>query len=498
LTYLHPTSNISDENIFTHWQTGGVMIFDDLRGFLTACEKEGELTRIEESDWDIEIGAITQLVAEKLENSTACLFDKIKGYQQGYRVASNLYNSRRRCSLAVGLPPDSPKIEIVKALRRAPGASPLKPREVKTGPVMENTFFGDDVKMTKFPSPKWHEGDGGRYMGTCNLVIMKDPDEGWINASVQRMMLQDDQYISLWISPGKDNYVIRDKYFARGQNVPVAVAFSPDPLLFLSGVFPVPWGISELDWAGMLRKAPVDVIHGQITGLPFPANAEIVIEGECLLPENEMRMEGPFGEWTGYYAGGRHPAPVVRVKALYHRNDPILAGVPPMKPPVPSTYPVLAAPMIWDSLETAGIHGIRGVWNLESGGDRLITVISLKQDHSGHAKRAGLIAATSFLVRAIIVVDDDIDPTNTGEVLWAVSTRCDPATQIDIVRNCWGGPVDPRLTPEQREQKDYSHSTAIIDACRPFHWKDKFPIIDDISEETRKKYTEKWREKLGL
>ena len=95
-------------------------------------------------------------------------------------------------------------------------------------------------------------------------------------------------------------------------------------------------------------------------------------------------------------------------------------------------------------------------------------------------------------------MDDDIDPTNTDEVLWAIAMRCDPATQTDIIENCWGTPLDPRLTPDQREKGDYTHSTLIIDACKPFYWKDEFPPTIEVSPELKQKTIEKWQNKLGL
>ncbi len=473
------------------------MTIKDLRGFLEKLQGEKELTQVEGADWDLELGAITELAAGR--KGPALLFDKIKDYPQGYRVVTNLLSTRKRCAIALAMPLDTSKLDIIRKFRHLSGSELIKPQEVKTGPVMENVYFGNDVNLLKFPSPKWHELDGGRYMGTCHLVIMKDPDTGWVNAAVIRAMLQDENTLSLCISPGKDSAVIREKYYSKGESCPVVMAFSPDPVLFVCGALPLPWGTSELDCAGMIRNEPVEVIKGEMTGIPFPANAEIVIEGECLLPSVEMRPEGPFGEWTGYYAREQTLTPVVRVNALYHRDNPILAGALMMKPPMMDIgLPLITAPFIWDALEAAGVRGIQGVWQLEGGGDHSIVVVSIKQDHTGHARQAGLIAAAGYCKKLVIVVDDDIDPTNTDEVLWAIAMRCDPATQTDIIENCWGTALDPRLTPDQREKGYYTHSTLIIDACKPFYWKDKFPPTNEVSPELKQKTIEKWQNKLGL
>ena len=339
-------------------------------------------------------------------------------------------------------------------------------------------------------------------MGTGHVVIMKDPDEGYINVGVQRVMVHDEKTLGLYISPGKHNDIIRNKYHSRGLSCPIVMGFGPDPVLYMSAAAHVPWGVSELEWAGGLRGEPIEVIKGKITGLPLPANDEIVIEGESPPPEVESRLEGPFGEWTGYYASGARNEPVVKVKAIYHRNNPILAAVHHMRPPFNVfSIPVYSISAIWDDLEAAGLSGIKGVWQLEAG-YRYLIVVSIKQEHPGHAKQVGLVAAGGrgggYNGRFIIVVDDDIDPTETNQVLWAIATRCDPETSIDIIRECWATGLDPVLSPEKRERKDFTHSIAIVNACKPYYWKDKFPKVCRSSTETRAKVIEKWKEKLGL
>ncbi|MFC1980270.1 UbiD family decarboxylase [Chloroflexota bacterium] len=469
----------------------------DLREFLQKLEENKELLQINDAHWELEIGAITELVAKR--DGPALLFDKIEGYPPGYRVASNLLNDKKRCAIALGMPPDTTNLEIIRRFRQSSSTELIRPIEVKTGPAMDNVFQGKDVNLLKFPTPRWHDLDGGRYIGTFHLVIMKDSDTGWVNAGVERVMLQDENTLSLYISPGKDNDVIREKYYSKGEKCPVVIAFSPDPILFMSGALALPWGTSELDWAGMIKQKPVEIIQGEITGIPFPANAEIVIEGECLLPGVETRPEGPFGEFTGYYARAETLTPVVHVKALYHRENPILAGCPPMKPPLVEVRPpVFTAPAIWDNLERAGVHGVQGVWQHEAGSGQCIVIVSIKQYHSGHSKKAALVAASGYLKKLVIVVDEDIDPTDIDEVLWAVAMRCDPLAQTDIIQNCWGTPLDPRLSPEQRDRGDYTHSTLIIDACKPFHWRDKFPAINEISPELKRQTIKKWGKKINI
>ncbi len=474
------------------------MVFDDLRSFLKQCEAEGDLEKVDGADWNLEVGTISEMAAEKF--GPVLLFDKFAGYPEGYRVATDLFTTKERIALAYGFPRDIDKLELIRNLR-AKEFHAVKPVEVKTSPVMENVYEGDQVDMYKFPTPIFHELDGGRYIGTGHTVIMQEPESGYYNLGVERVCIHDKNTLSLFISPGKHNRIIREKYWAMGKRAPVVMTFGPEPALYLSAALHVHWGVSEYDYAGWIRNKPVEVMKAPLTGIPFPARDEIVIEGECLLPDEDRREEGPFGEWTGYYAGGRQMEPVVKVKALYHRNNPILAGVPPLKPPLHNFgAPILSAPVLWDDLENAGISGIKGVWQLEAGGSRMLTVISLKQAYVGHAKQAGLVAAgghgAGYMGRYVIIVDEDIDPTDINDVFWAVCTRSDPAGSIDIIRDCWGTRLDPMVGPEKRARKDYSHSTAIINACKPFTLLHDFPPTNKASKELRERVLAKWKGKI--
>lgn len=472
----------------------------DLRSFLAKCKEDGDLLELEGVDWDTELGTISEILAEK--KGPALLFDKFKGYPDGYRVATDMYTTVRRFASAIGMPPDTNGLEIIKKWR-SENFSPVKPIEVKTGPVMENVDTGENINILKFPVPRYHELDGGRYIGTGVCIITRDPDEGWVNVGVQRVMVHDNNTVGLYISPGKHNAMIREKYWARGKSCPVVMDFGPSPLLFFSAASHVPWGLSEFEWAGYLGGGPMEIIKGEFTGLPIPASSEIVIEGEYLPPEVESRLEGPLGEWTGYYGGGERAEPVVRIKAVYHRNDPIISGTPPIKPPnYAFAVQVRTTPLLWNELEKAGIKGIRGVWQHGSGGGRMISIISLKQEYGGHAMRAAMTAlgshAAGYMLKLVIVVDEDIDPTDTDEVLWAVASRANFEDAVSIIKGCWGTRLDPALPPDKREAGDLTHSAMVINACRPFHWKDRFPAVNRASEELRRKIIEKWADRIGL
>jgi len=271
------------------------------------------------------------------------------------------------------------------------------------------------------------------------------------------------------------------------------VVNGPDPALFIAGFEYLPDGQSEYDFAGAIKGAAIEVMPGPVTGLPVPASAEIILEGE-LLPMKKLTLpEGPFGEFTGYYAADKRPSPVMEVKAIHHRDDPILLGSPPMKPPRFHFGLPFRAASIWSNLEMAGVTDVVGVWQHVA---QLMTVVSVRQRYAGHAKQA-LITAAGFrqgdMKTYYVVVDDDIDPTNLNEVLWAMCTRVDPATSIDILHDAWTADLDPRVSPARREAGDLTVGRMLINACRPFTWRDQFPKSNVFSPEERKLVETKWR-----
>ena len=325
---------------------------------------------------------------------------------------------------------------------------------------------------------------------------MRDPDSGWINASIYRVQVHGPNKVTVQFDHGgRHGAIIAKKYWERGENCPVAIVHGEDPALFIAGFEYLPDGRSEYEFAGAIKNAPIEVFAGPQTGLPVPANAEIVFEGR-LLPMSETTLpEGPFGEFTGYYAGSARPGPVMEVTAIHHRNDPILLGSPPLKPPRFHFGLPFRAATIWSHLEASGVTDIAGVWQHVS---QLMTVVALRQRYDGHAKRAALVAAAhSYMARIVVVVDDDIDPSNLADVMWAVATRCEPADGIDIIRNAWSSALDPRIPPEEKERGVTSHSKAIIDACRPFAWIDKFPKTSALSAEEAREIEAKWGKALS-
>ena len=208
-------------------------------------------------------------------------------------------------------------------------SKPLPPRVVKDGPILENVSNGDAVDVLKFPVPRHHELDTARFIGTADCVITKDPDQGWFNLGAYRSQVYDGKTIGCQITEGKHGRIHRDKYFERGEPMKVVILCGQDPLLFMLSSSPLP-EIGEMDIAGGLRGEPIDVVRGPYTGFPIPADCEIAIEGETV--PGQVRPEGPFGEWMGYYSDDTVPRPYVNVKTILYRNDPILTCAPQHKP----------------------------------------------------------------------------------------------------------------------------------------------------------------------
>lgn len=467
---------------------------EDLREFLTRAEQAGEIVRVSGADWDLEMGALSEAVVHKKTEAPMLVFDDIPGYPKGFRAISGTSNSSKRIALALGFAEPRSPTDLVLAYRdRMKHHRPIPPVTVATGPIRENIDRDDQVDLWKFPVPRLHEEDGGRYIGTDDLVIMRDPDGGWVNAATYRAQVHSKNTLGLWISPGKQGRQIRDKYFKLGKPCPVLICCGHDPLLFLAANHEVRYGISELDYAAGHRGEPFEVIASELHGLPMPSHAEIVLEGE--IHPSETQAEGPFGEFTGYYASTQSEQPVVHIRRVYHRDDPILTMASPMRPPTDISLGkcIVKSGMIWDELERAGLAGVTGVWCHEAGVARLFNVIALRQAYEGHAKQALLLASGcqsgAYIGRFTVVVDWDVDPTDMFEVMWAICTRCDPAEDIDIIRKMWSGPLDPMATAN-------TSSRALIDACRPFGRLQSFPKVAEASPELRAKVAAKFADIL--
>jgi UbiD family decarboxylase len=474
----------------------------DLRGWLSEIERLGELKHVAGADWNLELGAISELNVKK-DVPPALLFDSIKGYPKGFRVLTCSTSSPARLSSILRLPVQKTHQGLVDALRGKPAqwqANAVNFDAVKgaSGPVLENVQKDGKVDLEAFPSPLWHEMDGGRYIGTGCSVVTRDFDSDWVNVGTYRVQLLDEKHVALDMVPGKHGRIQYEKHKKAGKRFPVAIVLGGDPLGYLISGIEIPFGMCEWNYIGAILNAPVAVLHGELTGLPFPAASEIVIEG--YVEPNDERTEGPFGEFHGYYPGKAGTAPCVTVSRVYYRNDPILMGSPPAKPPNDYSYSkaVMRSALLMDALVAAGVPDVKAVWAHEIGGARMFNVVAIKQRYAGHARQAGHLLSQcgvgAYMSRYSVVVDDDIDPSNLQEVMWAVATRTDPAVDIDIIRRGMGSKNDPMYIAYQYDAP--LSSKAIIDACRPWDHLEDFPAVAEASKELQDKTRAKWKDLL--
>src|SRR5215467_7641038 len=307
------------------------------------------------------------------------------------------------------------------------------------------------------------------FAGTRRNMTLGFPDHltKWELSDAYRAQVFDKSTIGILIAPGHHGGIHREKYFKRGEPMPVAMVVGGDPLAFFYGGIEVPYGTFEFDVIGGLRGRPEKMVRGKVTGLPIPAHAEIVIEG--YVHPDRTAIEGPFGEWSGHYAGGAKPCTVIDIKAIYHRNDPIMLGVPPMGagPDEMARYrAVMRSATIKQNMTNAGVPEVRQVWCHEVGGARMFHGIAIKQCYAGHATQAGMVAAqcgaSAYASKYIVVTDEDVDVTNLENLIWAMLTRTDPKESIQFIDG----------------------SVAVINACRPYHWRDQFPPANTPNAET--------------
>lgn len=473
----------------------------DLREWVATMEDLGELQVVSGADRDYEIGAITDLNAKK--RGKALLFDDIPGFEGKGRVVSCTMSRAARLAATLGLDPALTDMQLVRALRGKPAqwerdAPRFDPVTVTEGAVTQEVLSRGQFDLTDIPAPLWHEGDGGHYIGTGSLVITKDPDDDVVNVGTYRVMVHGPDRLGVFIEQIHGGSIHIRKFHERGEPCPVVISFGHHPLVFLGSAMPLPYGLNELNYVGAIRGKPVDVIRGEVTGLPIPADAEIVAEG-WIYPD-DVAAEGPFGEFTGYFAGGRRERPVVQVERLYRRQNPILLGSLPGKPPFDHSYwrSTIESSMLLDRLTSIGLPDITGVWKHEAGCAQFWTVVSLKQRYAGHAEQAGMLAATASegasMGRYVVVVDDDIDVTNLEDVIWGMSTRSDPVRNIQFLNKTPSNPLDPLVDENDPEMVT---SRAIINACRPYGRISSFAEVVEVSEGLAKQVHEKFGSTLG-
>jgi len=447
------------------------------------------------------MGAITYMAHQEI-GAPALLFESIKGCPKGFRALWNLVGSHPdRFALTVGEPTGLPVMELIRCCK-AKFTRSLAPVMVDASqaPVNANHRYGDDVDVTIFPAARHWAGDGGRYIGTADAIITRDPDAGWLNVGCYRQMIQDKSHVGLYCSPGKDARLHIERYWSRNEPCEVVCCWGIDPALFIAASQTFPKTVSELDFVGAMLGRPVEIVKGEATSLYYPARAEIVVEG--VIPPNSQKLEGPFGEFTGYYGRPEDYAFLVQIKAVHHRDNPILTQALMADYPANECallYSVARSARIWNDLDRLGVPGIKGVYaHPAAAGGFAMTIVSLEQRYAGHAPQALALAAQcpggAYFTKWIIAVDDDVDPSNINQVLWAMSTRCNPAEDIDVLRQTWSTWLDPTQNPP--EERPYG-SKALINACMEHRYLKQFSRRSKLRRPVYESVAARWQ-RLGF
>src|SRR5262245_3539725 len=471
----------------------------DLREWLDLVERAGELKRIKAAvDPKEELSAITYM-ATRAEDAPALLFENLAGARADARVLANMLGvSKERYALAVGIDPALSIAEMITATRSIMRAR-LPPVEVDkhAAPVNEVVVRGDDIDLTVFPAPTFWPGDGGPYIGTGNITFTRDPRSGRINVGTYRQMLHDKARVGLYCSPGKHGRLDREATWAGGGPCEVVAAYGIDPVLFMVGAQAFSAGESELGVAGGIMGRPVELTQAEFVSLPIPAQAELVIEG--VLHQGDDLMEGPLGEFTGYYGNERSSQPVIEVKAVHCRRAPILTAALMAKYPaceIGAYYAIMRSARILDDLARIGVPGVVGVYSHPAAASGWgMVIVSLRQQYAGHVAQVLALAAqcpaAAYYTKWIIAVDDDVDPTDFNQVMWALSTRCNPSDDLDILRNTWSTGLDPSQYPP--EKRPYG-SKVLINACKPHQFIKQFPQATLLRRATYDRVAARWSE----
>ncbi len=428
------------------------MAYPSLGAFLEELETAGDLQRIRSPvSRDLEITEVTRRTIAR--DGPALLFERVPGSTMP--VAMNVLGSPRRIARALGAKDlDEPAKRIGELLRLKPPAGigaalkdlsgtidllqtvrSLGPKRVSSGPCQE--VESDHVDLDSLPILRTWPGDGGRTV-TFPIVITKDPESGESHTGIYRLQQYGPDTLGFHAQihrVGRSNLA---KWAARGQRMPVAAVIGADPATVLSGLAPVPEGISNFVFASFLRQEPLKLVPARTVDLDVPAEAEIVLEG--YVDASEEKVEGPFGDHTGYYSAPE-PFPVFHVTHMTRRSRPVYLGTFTGKPPTEDAVLGKAVERIFLPVVRLVLPEIVDM-NLPVEGLFInVAVVSIRKRYPGHARKVmhalwGL--GQMMFTRYVVVVDEGVDVHDLSEVLYRVGLQADPGHDLEIVE----GPVD--------------------------------------------------------
>jgi 4-hydroxy-3-polyprenylbenzoate decarboxylase len=426
------------------------MPFEDLREFIRALEKQGELKRVTlEVDPYLEITEFADRAVKN--NGPALLFEKPKGSRVPLLI--NAFASMRRMQIALGvddiemvaqriagfLEMQKPEglLDKLKLLPKLAELNAAFPKIVSGGPCKE--VIRREFSLDEFPILHCWPGDGGRFI-TLPMVFSKDPATGKRNCGMYRMQVFDARTTGMhWQKhkQGADHY---RRLTAEGKQtrMPVAVAIGSDPATLFSSILPLPPSIDEMLFSGFLRGKAVEMVKCETCDIEVPANAEIVLEGYLNL--GEMRREGPFGDHTGFYSLD-DDYPVFHIECITHRKHPIYPATIVGPPPMEDFYMGKAIERIFLPLMRMQLPEVRDICMPAEGVFHNLILVSMKKSYPGQARKVmhaiwGL--GQAMFSKCIVVVDEDVDVQNVAEVTWKALNNIDPQRDIEFCL----GPVD--------------------------------------------------------
>lgn len=429
----------------------------DFQTFLQQLEARGELRRVAaEVDPVLEMGAIADRVAKQPRGGPALLFEKPKGH--GMPVVMNAYGSLKRMELALGVDGNPRGLDAIadrieKLIQEAmpkPGLGffdklaklPMlaevgawMPKTVRKGICQEVVKTGDQVRLSELPVLTTWPEDGGPFI-TFGMSHVRYKD-GRRNMGLYRLQVYDERTLGFHTQLHHDGARARHGY-APGERMQVAVAFGGDPALLYAATAPLPPFLSEVMFTGFLRGEGVDMVKCVSSDLEVPADSELVLEG--WVDPSELRREGPFGDHTGYYSLA-DDYPVLHVEALTHRRNPVYPATIVGRPPQEDAYLGLATERIFLPLLRMVLPELRDMHLPAAGAFHNLVIVSVKKEYPGHPQKVmNAIWGTGQIMftKAVVVVDEDIDPHDLQEVLFRITSNVDPRRDLLFT----DGPLD--------------------------------------------------------
>ena len=420
------------------------MALKDFRDFLSLLHDEKELLTVsEEVSPEPDIGAMGRATCDmEMEGSgPAILCESVCGYK--IPLAFCLHASNRRVALSLGLKKDTPLKSLFREFCDRWDRYPVKPVVVDDAPCKEVIKKGPQVDLTEFPIVRWNSGDGGPYI--CKgSIITKDPETGNHNVGLYRMQLKDRDRLGIPVVPAHDIGRHYQKAQEMGKKeLEVAVAIGNDPALSIASCSPIPPEWEEYSFAGALKGGPLSLVKAETVDLLVPATSEIIIEGKIAV--GKTAVEGPFGEFPGYYSHTRR-APEIEVSAITHRKDPIFEGLYIGVPWTECDWISHMANSVCVYKEAKQLAPELESFNLASSWC-LVGIASMKKRYAGQDKKVmSAILATphaSYGMKVLFIVDHDVDPFNLDQVLWALATRFDAGSGVTFINEATMNPLDP-------------------------------------------------------